>query len=56
MRSRPTLSWTPGPEVLALAPGTADLAPVIDAVAAGGAVVLSGAGISTKRSRTPHTR
>ncbi|WP_460652908.1 NAD-dependent protein deacetylase [Kribbella endophytica] len=48
MRSRPTLSWTPGPEVLALAPGTADLAPVIDAVAAGDAVVLSGAGISTE--------
>ncbi|ADB32014.1 Silent information regulator protein Sir2 [Kribbella flavida DSM 17836] len=48
MRSRPTLSWTPGPEVLALAPGTTDLRPVADVVAAGGVVVLSGAGISTE--------
>ncbi|TCC66161.1 NAD-dependent protein deacetylase [Kribbella pittospori] len=48
MRSRPTLQWAPGPEVLALEPGTADVGPVADVVAGGGVVVLSGAGISTE--------
>ncbi|WP_133976767.1 NAD-dependent protein deacetylase [Kribbella voronezhensis] len=48
MRSRPTLSWTPGPDVLSLAPGIADVAPVAEVVADGGVVVLSGAGISTE--------
>ncbi|GAA2598224.1 MULTISPECIES: NAD-dependent protein deacetylase [Streptomyces] len=45
MRMRPTLSWTPGAD---LPPGTTDLAPVIDALRAGGVLVLSGAGISTE--------
>ncbi|WP_435251317.1 NAD-dependent protein deacetylase [Streptomyces tendae] len=45
MRMRPTLSWTPG---AALPPGTTDLAPVADALRAGGVLVLSGAGISTE--------
>jgi len=48
VRSRPTLSWAPGPEVLSLAPGTTDVAPVVDVVGDGGVVVLSGAGISTE--------
>ncbi|MET9272689.1 NAD-dependent protein deacetylase [Kribbella sp. NPDC003557] len=48
MRSRPTLEWAPGPEVLALAPGTTDIGPVARTVAAGRVVVLSGAGISTE--------
>mgnify|MGYP000420779846 CR=1 FL=1 len=48
VRSRPTLSWSPGPDVLSLAPGTTDVAPVVDVVRAGGVVVLSGAGISTE--------
>ncbi|MFG1623249.1 NAD-dependent protein deacetylase [Kribbella sp. NPDC049227] len=48
MRSRPTLQWAPGPDVLALEPGTADVGPVADVVAGGGVVVLSGAGISTE--------
>jgi NAD-dependent SIR2 family protein deacetylase len=48
VRSRPTLQWVPGPEVLALEPGTADVGPVADVVADGGVVVLSGAGISTE--------
>ncbi|WP_202874447.1 NAD-dependent protein deacetylase [Kribbella kalugense] len=48
MRSRPTLQWAPGPEVLALEPGTTDVGPVADVVAGGGVVVLSGAGISTE--------
>jgi NAD-dependent SIR2 family protein deacetylase len=34
--------------VLSLAPGTTDVAPVVDAVRGGGVVVLSGAGISTE--------
>lgn len=45
MRMRPTLSWTPGAD---LPPGTTDLAPVADALRAGGVLVLSGAGISTE--------
>ncbi|MEV0804389.1 NAD-dependent protein deacetylase [Kribbella sp. NPDC050281] len=48
MRSRPTLQWAPGPDVLALEPGTADVGPVANVVAGGGVVVLSGAGISTE--------
>ncbi|WP_202875898.1 NAD-dependent protein deacetylase [Kribbella speibonae] len=48
MRSRPTLEWAPGPEVLALAPGATDIGPVARTVAAGRVVVLSGAGISTE--------
>ncbi|MEV5962439.1 NAD-dependent protein deacetylase [Kribbella sp. NPDC051952] len=48
MRSRPTLEWAPGPEVLALAPGAADVGAVAEIVAGGGVVVLSGAGISTE--------
>ncbi|MEU2544084.1 NAD-dependent protein deacetylase [Streptomyces roseolus] len=42
---RPTLSWTPTGE---LPPSTTDLTPVVDAVRAGGVLVLSGAGISTE--------
>ncbi|MDX6264308.1 MAG: hypothetical protein QOH84_5996 [Kribbellaceae bacterium] len=34
--------------MLSLAPGTTDVAPVVDVVGAGGVVVLSGAGISTE--------
>ncbi|MFI1722604.1 NAD-dependent protein deacetylase [Streptomyces sp. NPDC020489] len=45
MRMRPTLSWTPDED---LPPGTTDLAPVVDALRAGGVLVLSGAGISTE--------
>ncbi|MEU4601643.1 NAD-dependent protein deacetylase [Kribbella sp. NPDC023972] len=48
MRSRPTLQWVPGPDVLALEPGTTDVAPVADVVSAGDVVVLTGAGISTE--------
>lgn len=42
---RPTLSWTPEED---LPPGSTDLAPVADALGAGGVVVLSGAGLSTE--------
>lgn len=42
---RPTLSWTPTED---LPPATTDLEPVADALAAGGVLVLSGAGISTE--------
>lgn len=45
MRMRPTLSWTPTTD---LPPGTTDLEPVVDALSAGGVLVLSGAGISTE--------
>ncbi|MFE6281064.1 NAD-dependent protein deacetylase [Streptomyces sp. NPDC057877] len=45
MRMRPTLSWTPAED---LPPGTTDLEPVVDALDAGGVLVLSGAGISTE--------
>ncbi|MFJ9576515.1 NAD-dependent protein deacetylase [Streptomyces sp. NPDC101191] len=45
MRTRPTLSWTPTED---LPPGTTDLGPVADALAAGKVLVLSGAGISTE--------
>ncbi|MFF5503388.1 NAD-dependent protein deacetylase [Streptomyces roseolus] len=45
MRMRPTLSWTPTGELPA---ATTDLEPVVDAVRAGGVLVLSGAGISTE--------
>ncbi|MFD7714105.1 NAD-dependent protein deacetylase [Streptomyces sp. NPDC059785] len=45
MRMRPTLSWTPTED---LPPGTTDVAPVADALGAGGVLVLSGAGISTE--------
>ncbi|MFJ3818751.1 NAD-dependent protein deacetylase [Streptomyces sp. NPDC090056] len=45
MRMRPTLSWTP---VEDLPPGTADPEPVVDALGAGGVLVLSGAGLSTE--------
>ncbi|MFE0652044.1 NAD-dependent protein deacetylase [Streptomyces sp. NPDC059534] len=45
MRMRPTLSWTPPED---LPPGTTDLAPVAEALHAGGVLVLSGAGISTE--------
>ncbi|MFI7060831.1 NAD-dependent protein deacetylase [Kribbella sp. NPDC050124] len=48
MRSRPTLQWVPGPDVLALEPGTTDVTPIADVVAAGEVVVLTGAGISTE--------
>ncbi|GAA2440515.1 NAD-dependent protein deacetylase [Streptomyces lavendulocolor] len=42
---RPTLSWTPTED---WPPGTTDPAPVVDALSAGGVLVLSGAGISTE--------
>ena len=42
------MQWVPGPEVLALEPGTTDLAPIADVVADGDVVVLTGAGISTE--------
>jgi len=42
------VQWVPGPEVLALEPGTTDLAPIADVVADGDVVVLTGAGISTE--------
>ncbi|MFI9724721.1 NAD-dependent protein deacetylase [Streptomyces sp. NPDC052092] len=45
MRVRPTLSWTPADD---LPPGTTDLEPVVEALRAGGVLVLSGAGISTE--------
>ncbi|PZT71296.1 NAD-dependent protein deacetylase [Streptomyces sp. SW4] len=45
MRMRPTLSWTPAED---LPPGTTDLEPVVEALRAGGVLVLSGAGISTE--------
>ncbi|MCX5425754.1 NAD-dependent protein deacetylase [Streptomyces sp. NBC_00078] len=45
MRMRPTLSWMPTEDLPA---GTTDLAPVADALRAGGVLVLSGAGISTE--------
>ncbi|WP_406865160.1 NAD-dependent protein deacetylase [Streptomyces sp. HUAS MG47] len=45
MRMRPTLSWTPPPD---LPPGTTDLGPAAALLRAGGVVVLSGAGISTE--------
>ncbi|MGZ0232047.1 NAD-dependent protein deacetylase [Streptomyces sp. CPS1] len=45
MRMRPTLSWTPTEE---LPPGDTDPGPVVDALRAGGVLVLSGAGISTE--------
>ncbi|MFE5791180.1 NAD-dependent protein deacetylase [Streptomyces sp. NPDC056503] len=45
MRMRPTLSWTPTSEP---PPATTDPEPVVDAVRAGGVLVLSGAGISTE--------
>ncbi|MEU3606871.1 NAD-dependent protein deacetylase [Streptomyces sp. NPDC035033] len=45
MRVRPTLNWTPSEDH---PPGTTDLEPVVEAVAAGGVLVLSGAGISTE--------
>ncbi|WP_328580774.1 NAD-dependent protein deacetylase [Streptomyces sp. NBC_00370] len=45
MRMRPTLSWTPTEN---LPPGSTQLQPVADALAAGGVLVLSGAGISTE--------
>ncbi|MBX9398376.1 NAD-dependent protein deacetylase [Streptomyces sp. TRM72054] len=45
MRMRPTLSWTPAED---LPPGTTDLEPVVNALNAGGVLVLSGAGISTE--------
>ncbi|MEV6412745.1 NAD-dependent protein deacetylase [Kribbella sp. NPDC051718] len=48
MRSRPTLTWSPGPDVLSLAPGVTDVAAVADVVSGGRVVVLSGAGISTE--------
>ncbi len=42
---RPTLSWTPPAD---LPPGTTDPEPVAEALAVGGVLVLSGAGISTE--------
>ncbi|MGW0424563.1 NAD-dependent protein deacetylase [Streptomyces sp. NPDC003015] len=45
MRTRPTLHWTPPPD---LPPGTTDLEPVVDALSAGSVLVLTGAGISTE--------
>ncbi|WP_433544342.1 NAD-dependent protein deacetylase (plasmid) [Streptomyces sp. CA-294286] len=45
MRMRPTLNWFPDGD---LPPGTSDWEPVADALARGGALVLSGAGISTE--------
>ncbi|WP_405982736.1 NAD-dependent protein deacetylase [Streptomyces sp. NBC_00158] len=45
MRTRPTLSWTPAEEP---PPGSTDLGPVADVLAAGGVLVLTGAGISTE--------
>ncbi|MFJ5938893.1 NAD-dependent protein deacetylase [Streptomyces sp. NPDC093071] len=45
MRMRPTLSWTPAED---LPPGTMDPEPVVDALGAGGVLVLSGAGLSTE--------
>ncbi|MEU6894698.1 NAD-dependent protein deacetylase [Streptomyces sp. NPDC046557] len=45
MRMRPTLSWTPTEEPR---PGTTDPEPVVEALTAGGVLVLSGAGLSTE--------
>jgi NAD-dependent SIR2 family protein deacetylase len=45
VRTRPTLTWTPTGEP---APRTTSLAEVSDALARGGVVVLSGAGLSTE--------
>ncbi|WP_394428735.1 NAD-dependent protein deacetylase [Streptomyces sp. SGAir0957] len=45
MRTRPTLTWEP---VEGLPPASTDLAPVADALRAGGVLVLSGAGLSTE--------
>ncbi|AXE24793.1 NAD-dependent protein deacetylase [Streptomyces globosus] len=45
MRMRPTLSWTPSGD---LPPGTTELGPVVDVLAAGRVLVLSGAGLSTE--------
>lgn len=45
MRTRPTLHWTPPPD---LPPGTTDLRPVVDALSVGGVLVVTGAGISTE--------
>ncbi|NSL42669.1 NAD-dependent protein deacetylase [Streptomyces sp. 8P21H-1] len=45
MRTRPTLSWTPAEDLPA---GTTDPGPVVDALGAGGVLVLSGAGLSTE--------
>ncbi|MFJ9789586.1 NAD-dependent protein deacetylase [Streptomyces globosus] len=45
MRMRPTLSWTPAGD---LPPGTTELGPVVDVLAAGRVLVLSGAGLSTE--------
>ncbi|WP_344001860.1 NAD-dependent protein deacetylase [Streptomyces thermocarboxydovorans] len=45
MRMRPTLSWTPPAD---LPPGSTDFERVVDALRAGGVLVLSGAGISTE--------
>ncbi|MFI7382382.1 NAD-dependent protein deacetylase [Streptomyces sp. NPDC049813] len=45
MRTRPTLTWEP---VAGLPPASTDLAPVVEALRAGGALVLSGAGLSTE--------
>ncbi len=42
---RPTLSWTPSGD---LPPGTTELGPVVDVLAAGRVLVLSGAGLSTE--------
>jgi NAD-dependent SIR2 family protein deacetylase len=42
---RPTLSWTPAGD---LPPGTTELGPVVDVLAAGRVLVLSGAGLSTE--------
>ncbi len=42
------MQWVPGPDVVALEPGTTDLAPIADVVADGEVVVLTGAGISTE--------
>ncbi|CAM4140635.1 NAD-dependent protein deacetylase [Kibdelosporangium persicum] len=45
MRTRPTLSYTPVGEPL---PWTTDITELVDVVAGGGVVVLSGAGLSTE--------
>ncbi|MFI6148563.1 NAD-dependent protein deacetylase [Streptomyces sp. NPDC051109] len=45
MRMRPTLSWTPTED---LPPGITDPEPVAEALAAGGVLVVSGAGLSTE--------
>ncbi|WP_098246635.1 NAD-dependent protein deacetylase [Streptomyces formicae] len=45
MRTRPTLTWEP---TGGLPPASTDIGAVVDAVRAGGAVVLSGAGLSTE--------